>query len=668
MTLFHRIHLLLLILLVSHPFLLLASSLQQIGDSVDSNSGQSEIAVSIKDQDTGKPLPARIILTAEDGSHPDGSSRGVYRDGRFFVEGSFSAQVSPGKLKVQIFKGANYIPIEQDVIIPKGTKVTFQADLKLWFSPEQIGWYAGDNHVHAQHDKEAAVKTDLAYTAMQARANGLSFITEAGSNVDYSVLEKLSTEDFLMRYAPEIRPGCYVGHFNTPGIQKPFGYTELNNLVKRPLPAQAVYAEVRKRNGVVIHTHPMTPRHQLHWMGAGEAYSDAVLGNCPDLFDIDANHTQKLWFALLNLGNKIAASSYTDAALGRITTKSPGDGRVYCQADEFTYESMVDAMRKGRTMATNGGPIFAFLQVNGQSPGADLTIEEGQTPTFSLKVHSLKKLRSVAFYMNGVRSHAFNIKGKQDQKELKFEGDVPLDRSKASWIVALADNEKGEWCLTSPIYLTPTGIKREDLRKDACSIILEISNHSRFAQLRKDYYAHILTTLAHGDTLQKVELLKDGKPLHAFHPKDGNHIYDEKIPTTDLFGDYAQGWVWYPNPTHPKHLQVDWPIKDSGWYAVRIITAQGNAHNSDQLYYNADHPNSQATSIGHIFAKDTQFTLWGHGEDAPLKQIHPPYTQGSWWYPKNGYWRILTKFENKTSELGWPPKRDETRFRHVKNN
>jgi hypothetical protein len=639
-----------------------SSKLQQL-ESQDLDSSKSTISVCIQDMETGKALPARIILTASDKTHPDGSGRGVYRDGRFFAEGSFQADVPPGKLQIQIFKGANYLPIDQEIDVPKGKKLSFVAEMEQWFSPEEIGWYAGDNHVHALHDKDAAVKTDLEYTALQARANGLSFITEAGSNVDYNNLEKLSTDDFLMRYAGEVRPGCYVGHFNTPGIQTTFGYTELNNLVKRPLPAQAVYEEVRKRNGVVIHTHPMTPRHQLHWMGAGEAYSDAVMGHCPDLFDLDANHTRSLWFSILNLGNKVAASGYTDAALGRTTTLSPGDGRVYCQADEFTYESIVDAMRKGRTMVTNGGPVFAFLKVNGKGSGADLKIAEGSTPTFSLKVHSLKKFRSVALYMNGVRSHAFSIKGKEDERELSFQGDIKLDRSKASWIVALVDNDKGEWCITSPIYLTPEGTKREDLRKDSCAILFEISNHSRFAQLRKEYFAHILTTVAEGDTLKKVELLKNEKVLHSYLPEDGDYLTDEKIPTTELFGDYAKGWIWYPKPSEPQHFQADYPIHESGWYSVRTLTTSGKTHLSDSLYFNFDHLNSQATSVGHIFAKGTQFTLWGHAEDAPLDQVNPPYTQGNWWYSKNGYWRIITSFEGKTNELGWPPERDAKRFR-----
>ena len=628
-----------------------------------SEDGTQGIRIEVQDNSSGKQLPVRLILTAEDGSHPDGSGRGVYRDGRFFAEGSFAAKVPEGKLRIQISSGPNYVPIDKEVEIPTGKLISYEAKLKEWFSPEDLGWYAGDNHVHAQHDKEAAVRTDLAYTALQGRANGLSFITEAGSNVDYSGLDKLSMDKFLMRFAQEIRPGNYVGHFNTPGIREKLGYSELQEMVKRPLPAHAVYKAVRAKGGVMIQTHPMTPRHQLHWMGAGQSYSDAVLGNCVDLFDIDANHTRALWFAMLNLGNKVAASSYTDSALGRTTTLSPGDRRVYCQAKEFTYESIVNAMRAGRTMATNGGSVFAFLEVDDKSPGTDIQLSKGENPTFRLKVHTLEPIRSVALYMNGERSHAFNVNELKGKRELEFEGTIQPPAGKASWIVAVADDEKGKWCLTSPVYLTPEGTCRDKLREDASTILFEISNHSRFAQLRKEFFAHVLTTVAPGDTIRKVEILKDGKPFHSFEPKAGNQYADGKVPTSELYGSYDKGWVWHPSPQAPQHFQADWPVQESGWYSVRTSSTNGNTHLSDSMRYDATNPNSQATSVAHIKGKGTSLTLWGHGEDEALEKVNHPYTQGNWWYSKNGYWRLMTQFGKSKAELGWPQERDGKRFR-----
>lgn len=161
------------------------------------------------------------------------------------------------------------------------------------------------------------MKTSLAYTALQARANGLNWLTEAGSAIRYDDKDRLDTPMFLFRHAQELRPGPFVGHLNTPGIQQPIPKERYEQLIKRPQPAPAVIEAVHELQGAVIHTHPLTPPHQLHWMGAAEFYSDAVLGRCADALDLDSRASEILWFTALNLGNQVACSSYTDCALGR---------------------------------------------------------------------------------------------------------------------------------------------------------------------------------------------------------------------------------------------------------------------------------------------------------------------------------------------------------------
>ena len=172
--------------------------------------GHAEVVVAIEDDrgtaDRPRPLPVRAIVTAVDGSHPDGSGHGTYADGRFFAEGRFEVEVPPGTTSIALRSGPNYEPLDVKVEARAGVRTSVQARLHRWFAPEDQGWYAGDNHVHAQHDSTAAVRTDLAYTALQARADGLDYLTEAGSNVDYADLERLSTSEFLFRFAPRSVP------------------------------------------------------------------------------------------------------------------------------------------------------------------------------------------------------------------------------------------------------------------------------------------------------------------------------------------------------------------------------------------------------------------------------------------------------------------------------
>src|SRR3954454_23843003 len=58
------------------------------------------------------PLPVRVVVTASDGTHPDGSGRGAYADGRFFAEAGFSVEVPPGRTAIALRSGPDYEPLE----------------------------------------------------------------------------------------------------------------------------------------------------------------------------------------------------------------------------------------------------------------------------------------------------------------------------------------------------------------------------------------------------------------------------------------------------------------------------------------------------------------------------------------------------------------------------
>ncbi len=640
-----------------------ASSYEVLSDQ-PARGAASFVQVDAVDGKTGQAIPIRVVVTDSAGGHPDGSGRGVYDDGRFFADGSFTVEARQGKTKIEISHGPNYVPLSFSLDVERSRELHLKASLQPWSAPEARGWYGGDNHVHAQHDENAIVKTDLRYAALQGRANGLSFLTEAGSDVSYADIDKLDTANFLLRYAAEIRPGPYVGHLNTPGIESPIPDDAYRSLVHRPLPAQAVFRAVRERGGVVIHTHPMTPVHQLHWMGAAEAYSDAVLGDCADLFDVDAGHSQQLWFAMLNLGNRIGVSSYTDSALGRTRTLSPGDRRVYCRAERFDYASIVEAMRGGRTMATNGGPVFAFLSFDGHEPGDTVSVT-AKTVEAAIEVQSLHPLREVEMYQNGRRVAAFNVNGRQGPLDLRSQIELPQD--KPSWLVARAEDQDGKWCVTSPIYFEPPQEQQaKEPPPSAWAILFEINNASRFARLRPQYFAHLIVTVGAGDRLSQVELLRNGERLQVFRASEGDHLSEDRIPVTQMEGEYAEGWIWFPDHKTPRHFQADVPITLSGWYSVVATTAEGKTIQSDAMLYEAANPASHALSIAHVSGPETKLALWGYGEDAPVADLAASPENGQWWYPRNTYWRLQTEFGDQDSDRGWPKEQPVTRFRRGK--
>ena len=87
---------------------------------------RARIVVEVEDgratPDRPMPLPVRVIVTASDGTHPDGSGRGVYSDGRFFAEAGFSVEVPPGRTTIALRSGPDYEPLEMDVEAKAGSR------------------------------------------------------------------------------------------------------------------------------------------------------------------------------------------------------------------------------------------------------------------------------------------------------------------------------------------------------------------------------------------------------------------------------------------------------------------------------------------------------------------------------------------------------------------
>lgn len=145
-------------------------------DIGEKDKGILEIEILDADSLKGKQtryLPARVVVETNDGKKVDASGRGLYSDGRFYVEGKFSLLLSPGNTIISIYSGPNFIPLEIVVPVKEGKKLHIIAQIVRWYSPEEKGWFCGDNHLHTRHDPSGEINVDEVYTALQARAEGL---------------------------------------------------------------------------------------------------------------------------------------------------------------------------------------------------------------------------------------------------------------------------------------------------------------------------------------------------------------------------------------------------------------------------------------------------------------------------------------------------------------
>jgi len=532
-----------------------------------------------------------------------------------------------------VSSGPNYLPLDEELAIEDGEVTRADVRLAQWFDPKTEGYYCGDNHVHTRHDATGEVKSDRQYAALQARAGGLDFLTEAGSSLGDDRAGKLSRPGFLFSSSPELAVGAFVGHFNTPGAQPTWEGTS-------PLPARELVEAAHADGGAVIYTHPLAPPQQLHWMGATELLSDAVLRCCADTVDVRSEAEKYLWFAALNLGNRLGVSGSTDSCLERLRTSSPGDYRVYVQADSLDYPSICEGIRQSRTFASNGGPLFAFLRVDGRPPGSEVRAAPESRYRAEINVVSWRPLSSVALIRRGKEAHRFEPAGNRS-----FSAVHEFEETGTAWYVLRAEDEQGNWAMTSPIYFTPAATEPPPA---ATMALLEIGNFTGYDELRKEFFAHVIATVSEGP-ISVVRLLKNDEPICELRPESGDNLSSAGIPCTGVKGEFQEGWVWWPSPEKAQHFQMDAPVVESGWYQVEVLTVGGDSFRSHALFFDASHPKSRQLSSAVLSGDGNRFALVGYGEDKPLEEVGPPFQRNVWWYPGNQYWRIKVILDGRTA-------------------
>jgi hypothetical protein len=122
-----------------------------------------QVHLRINDAATGKPTPVRLRITDAEGRYyaPYGRltefATGVNQDvgGNVqlgakkwaYIDGACEILLPPGKLHVEIAKGPEYKPIDEEVTLLAG-KMSMRFTIERWCDMRSQGWYSGDTRVH----------------------------------------------------------------------------------------------------------------------------------------------------------------------------------------------------------------------------------------------------------------------------------------------------------------------------------------------------------------------------------------------------------------------------------------------------------------------------------------------------------------------------------------
>jgi len=374
--------------------------------------------VTIMDDATGKPTPARVHFRSPDGRYfPPYGHRHQVNDNWFedygadlklgstqyaYVDGTFQIELPIGRCYAEVSKGFEYEAVRQEVDIQPGQR-ELTIRLQRRFDLRRQGWVTADTHVHF-------ISPQTAW--LEGQAEGLNVINLLASqwgdlftNVGDLTgrLSGCSRDDTIVWVGSENRQHI-LGHMSLLGVKgapiMPFcagGPQEsffgdpmwmgLNEWADR----------CRQQDGVVVIPHFPNPY--------AEVAAEIILGKVDgvelrEFYSPTLNNYNLLeWYRFLNLGYRVAAVGGTD----KMSAGMPVGGvrtYAYLGDEDLSFDNWAKAVRAGHTFTTSG-PIID-LRVEGKGMGDAIYLPAGGgTLEVQAEARSVAPFHIVQIVMNG---------------------------------------------------------------------------------------------------------------------------------------------------------------------------------------------------------------------------------------------------------------------------
>jgi hypothetical protein len=355
----------------------------------------------VNDAATGQPTPVRIRLTSPAGDYFAPLGRLTdFNTGRnqdvggnvmlgvkpwAYIDGTCEVRLPAGPLVVELHKGLEYLPQRQEVTLSPG-KLALRFTVQRWTNLRQERWYSGDTRTHFLTPHAAmleAAAEDVAVVnllAMECQVPG-------PYNRTYPAISNLLA--FSGQVPALERPGhlVVVNTHNSHPVLGSLGLLNCHRVVyplsfggpagKDDWSLADWCDQCHRKGGLIVWTRAW---HESRDFAFGEPLADLILGKV-DAFEIDFFEDSPFdvlpdWYTLLNGGLRVplvggSGKDSNGIALGSMRTYA-----LLQAGEEFNYRNWVEAVRAGRTFATNG-PLLSFI-VNEQDPGTTLDLTSAE--------------------------------------------------------------------------------------------------------------------------------------------------------------------------------------------------------------------------------------------------------------------------------------------------
>jgi hypothetical protein len=427
------------------------------------------------DQETGGPLPGRVVVRDSAGI----AVRSYYQNlPGFFTgeDGHFSIPLKPGRYTVETYHGIDYLSRADTFNVTPDQGLEARIALQPWVPLRKLGWINGDGHAHLYTDKPNN-DAMLAEVRQICLGQGVDFICATQGWAGYTDSTwrdgygRFSDGRFLMSYGAEM-PKYRTGHTWWLGLRSTCGYFEsamdttyenqyyqsftktewaFTDLPLPNVPDIELVSRFRKaQDALAVIPHPcswwMQERGSISKYTSNVAVSLAfglLAGNVWDglvVMGYDADHYfyQNLWFHVLNLGVSVPAFAELDGGYGSENRFPYGLYRTYFYTEgKLDLESVKQAVRHGRTFITSGPVLFA--DVDGRYRIGDTVLSGDERRVLNIDAYASGDredfLSYVAVFRNG---ELFRIWDLRKDKPRHFHTEMTLREKNTAWVALKA--------------------------------------------------------------------------------------------------------------------------------------------------------------------------------------------------------------------------------------